>query len=110
MAKELRPFYNVYPGKHLEKYMKALKWNKKELASRSNIPVRTISEILKARQPVTEEIASSFAQVFDTSKELWLNMEESYQHRKLEEERAKEEKRLSKFSFKNYSGSALSPV
>lgn len=34
-------------------------------------------------------IASSFAQVLDTSKELWLNMEESYQHKKLEAERAK---------------------
>ncbi len=110
MAKELRPFYNVYPGKHLEKYMKALKWDKRELAARANLPVRTVSEILKARQPVTDEIASSFAQVFDTSKELWLNMEESYQHRKIEEERAKEEKRIFRFSFKTFSGSALSPV
>lgn len=36
-------------------------------------------------------IASSFAQILDTSKELWLNMEESYQHRKLEAEHAKKD-------------------
>ncbi|MGB9180018.1 MAG: HigA family addiction module antitoxin [Pyrinomonadaceae bacterium] len=48
-----------------------------ELARRLNISRRALGEIVNERRAVTPDVAHRLARVFNTSPELWLNMQQA---------------------------------
>ncbi|HMF55038.1 MAG TPA: HigA family addiction module antitoxin [Pyrinomonadaceae bacterium] len=48
-----------------------------ELARRLNISRRTLNEIINERRAVTPDVALRLARAFDTTPELWLNLQQA---------------------------------
>jgi addiction module HigA family antidote len=76
MAKKRKP---THPGEILEEdYIKPLKLNLDKLAERLNISRNTLFKIRTCKAKVTPSIALVLAQAFDTTPQLWLNLQANY--------------------------------
>ena len=76
MKKRRKP---TLPGKVLEKdYIKPLKLNLQKLADRLGIARNTLFKIRAGEASVTPSIALSLAEAFDTTPQLWLNLQMHY--------------------------------
>jgi addiction module HigA family antidote len=89
MVKRRKP---THPGIILdEDYIKPLNLNLQKLAERLGITRNTLYEIRKGESRVTPAIALSLAAAFDTTPQLWLNLQlnydlwiEEYEHKHIE--------------------------
>ena len=79
----------TYPGEVLSaEILPATGLTQTELAQRLGIAPRVVSELLRERRAVTPDLARRLARVFQTTPELWLNLQqavdvwESYQARR----------------------------
>ena len=73
MVKKRRP---IHPGVILdEDYVKPLKLNLQKLANRLGISRNTLFKIRAGEASVTPAIAISLAEAFDTTPQLWLNLQ-----------------------------------
>jgi addiction module HigA family antidote len=76
MVKKRRP---THPGEILdEDYIKPLKLNLQKLADRLGIARNTLFKIRTAKASVTPSIALALAEAFDTTPQLWLNLQTNY--------------------------------
>src|SRR5260221_14407095 len=76
MAKERNP---THPGEILEElYIKPLNLNLQKLADRLAIARNTLFKIRTGKASVTPAIALSLAEAFDTTPQLWLNLQQNY--------------------------------
>ncbi len=76
MAKKRRP---NHPGKILDElYIKPLDLNLQKLADRLYIARNTLFKIRSGRASITPTIAISLAEAFDTTPQLWLNLQQTY--------------------------------
>ena len=76
MAKKRKP---THPGEILdEDYIKPLKLNLQKLADRLGIARNTLFIIRTAKASVTPAIALALAEAFDTTPQLWLNLQTNY--------------------------------
>lgn len=76
MKKRRKP---THPGKILEEdYIKPLKLNLQKLADRLGIARNTLFKIRAGEASVTPSIALSLAEAFDTTPQLWLNLQMHY--------------------------------
>jgi addiction module HigA family antidote len=76
MAKRRKP---THPGIILdEDYIKPLKLNLQKLADRLGIARNTLFKIRSGAASVTPAIALSLAEAFDTTPQLWLNLQANY--------------------------------
>jgi addiction module HigA family antidote len=76
MAKRRKP---THPGIILdEDYIKPLNLNLQKLADRLGIARNTLFKIRIAEASVTPAIALSLAEAFDTTPQLWLNLQANY--------------------------------
>ena len=67
------------PGKILDElYIKPLDLNLQKLADRLNIARNTLFKIRSGRASITPNIAISLAKAFDTTPQLWLNLQQTY--------------------------------
>jgi len=82
MANELRPFYNVGPGEIIQDSLDALGWQQDDLADLTGLTPQTINKLIKNKQSITVDTANLLAKVFNTSAELWLNLDTAHQLRK----------------------------
>lgn len=82
MAMELRPFYNVGPGDLIQDSLDALGWQQEDLADVTGLTLQTINKLVKNRQSITVETANLLGKAFNTSAELWLNLDAAHQLRK----------------------------
>jgi len=82
MNKDIRPFYNVGPGDIIQDTLDALGWQQDDLAELTGLAPQTVNKIIKNRQSITVETASLLGKVFNTSPELWLNLDTAHQLRK----------------------------
>ncbi len=82
MANELRPFYNVGPGDVIQDSLDALGWQQEDLADLTALAPQTINKLIKNKQSITVDTANLLAKVFNTSAELWLNLDTAHQLRK----------------------------
>ena len=68
-----------HPGEILdEHYIKPLQLNLRELADKLKISRNTLYEIRMGKASITAPLALRLGQVFDTSPELWLNLQQKY--------------------------------
>lgn len=76
MAKKRKP---THPGIILEEdYIKPLNLNLEKLADRLGIARNTLFKIRAGKARVTPPIAISLAEAFDTTPQLWLNLQLTY--------------------------------
>ncbi len=69
----------THPGIILdEHYIKPLNLNLQKLADRLGIARNTLFKIRAGKAGITPAIALSLAQAFDTTPELWLNLQQKY--------------------------------
>jgi addiction module HigA family antidote len=68
----------THPGELLRaEILPATGLTQSELARRLNISRRVLSEVINERRAVTPDIAHRLARVFNTSPEVWLNMQQA---------------------------------
>jgi len=76
MVKKRKP---THPGKILDElYIKPLKLNLQKLAQRLGIARNTLFKIRAGKANITPSIALSLAEAFDTTPQLWLNLQLTY--------------------------------
>ncbi len=76
MAKKRKP---THPGFILdEDYIKPLNLNLQKLADRLGIARNTLFKIRAGKARVTPAVAIALAEAFDTTPELWLNLQQNY--------------------------------
>jgi addiction module HigA family antidote len=76
MVKRRKP---THPGEILDElYIKPLKLNLQKLADRLGIARNTLFKIRTGEASVTPSIALSLAEAFDTTPQLWLNLQINY--------------------------------
>ena len=78
MDQDLTPARVTPPGRILERELEARGWSQKDLAVIMSRPPQAINEIIKGTKQIMPETALELAQAFDTSPELWLNLEANY--------------------------------
>lgn len=76
MVKRKKP---THPGEILDElYIKPLQLNLQKLANRLGIARNTLFKIRAGQASVTPSIALSLAEAFDTTPQLWLNLQINY--------------------------------
>ncbi|CAN5368364.1 N/A [soil metagenome] len=81
MARKLEP---IPPGEILlEEFLSPLGISQNQLARDVDIPVSRIAEIVKGRRSITADTALRLGAYFKTSAEFWLNLQTSYDLRRL---------------------------
>jgi HTH-type transcriptional regulator / antitoxin HigA len=87
---ERHPAEIFSPGEILLDELNARGWNQTEFAEMVGLHPILVKEIITGEQPFTNEIAKKIAVTLETSPELWMNLESSYQlffnHKKKEGE------------------------
>jgi len=79
MKNKYYPNYLVSPGDILIEDLNYFNLLPIELSDRINIDVKIINGILKGEEPITREIAISFAKIFKRPSRFWMNLEKQYQ-------------------------------
>jgi len=67
------------PGEFLREELEAREWSQMDLAEILGVSHRLVNEIVVGKRAVTPETAMGLAAALDTSAQLWLNLEASYQ-------------------------------
>ena len=76
MPKKRKP---THPGEILDElYIKPLDLNLQKLADRLSISRNTLFKIRTGKLGITTAIAMSLAEAFDTTPQLWLNLQQTY--------------------------------
>jgi len=66
------------PGSLIARELEARGWSQKDLADIMGRPVQVINEILKGTKQITVSTAIELSEAFDTTPELWVNLETKY--------------------------------
>lgn len=73
MATEIFP-----PGDYIREELEARGWTQNDLAEILGRPVKLVNDIVNAKRGITRKTAEGLASAFETSPELWLNLESAY--------------------------------
>jgi addiction module HigA family antidote len=74
----------IHPGEVLrEEFLKPLKLTAYRLASDIDVPPSRISDIIRGKRPITADTALRLGLFFDTTPQLWLNLQTDYDIRKV---------------------------
>lgn len=69
----------IHPGQILkEMYLEPLDLNQTDAAANLGVARKTLSMLLNGRQGVSAEMALRLSKAFNTTPELWLNMQRNY--------------------------------
>lgn len=88
------PNYLVTPGEVLQEYLDDVPMTQAELADRTGLSKKTISEIIKAKSPITPETALKLERVLSRPAHFWSNLERQYQD---DQTRLAEQSRMSSY-------------
>jgi HTH-type transcriptional regulator / antitoxin HigA len=75
---KLSPAEAFPPGEYLREELDERGWTATEFAEIIGRPVQMVSEIINGKKEITTETAVAFAAAFDTSPEVWLNLQTGY--------------------------------
>lgn len=87
---EFNPDYAVHPGEILQETLQARGINNSELAARSGLSLKHISQIIHGKAPVTPETAIMLERILDVKASIWLKIDSDYRlfRQKIEEQNA----------------------
>jgi len=66
------------PGDYIREALEARGWTQADLGMIMNRPIQVVNQIINAKKAITPETAKELAEAFDTSPELWLNLETAF--------------------------------
>ena len=69
----------IHPGEILGQELDALELRATELATRLDVPVERVSDLVEARADLSAEMALRLARYLGTSPEFWLNLQKAYE-------------------------------
>lgn len=75
---KLKPAKKFGPGYFIREQMDLRQWNQEELAEITGFSQKHLSALLNDKSPVSLEMAKVLAEVFDTSPQYWLNLDNAY--------------------------------
>jgi len=82
MAEEMRIAYEpvsvAHPGDTVIEYLEFNEWSQRDLARRTGITPKTISEICNRKAPITPQTALALEKVFQRPAHFWLNLQRRY--------------------------------
>ena len=79
----------VHPGEILREELEKLSLSAKAIARELGVPQNRISDILRGRRGITADTALRLARYFDTTPQLWLNLQKAFELRVAELEAGK---------------------
>jgi antitoxin HigA-1 len=69
----------THPGKIIKKdYLEPLSITIKDMAAILNVSRKTLSKIVNERGSITPDMALRLSRAFDTSADLWMNLQKNY--------------------------------
>src|SRR5436305_1877065 len=68
----------AHPGETVVDYLEFNGWSQRDLARRTGLTPKTISEICNGKSPVTPPTALAFERVFQRPAHFWLNLQRNY--------------------------------
>ena len=71
----LKPDAVPHPGETVVEYLDFYGWSQRDLARRTGLTPKTISEICNGKAPITPPTALTFEKVFQRPAHLWLNLQ-----------------------------------
>src|SRR5580704_18683251 len=74
----LQPGAVPHPGEMVEEYLKLNGWSQRDLARRTDLTPKTISEICNGKAPITPPTALAFEKVFRRPAHFWLNLQRQF--------------------------------
>lgn len=76
--------WNIHPGEILlEEFMKPLNLNANQLAHLLDIPPPRINDIVLEKRGISADTALRLAHYFGTTTKFWMNLQDSYEIRKI---------------------------
>src|SRR5438132_13704320 len=72
------PMVILHPGEFLVEYIDANGWSQRDLARRSGLTPKTISEICNGKAPITPPTALAFERVLQRPAHFWLNLQRQF--------------------------------
>jgi antitoxin HigA-1 len=88
----------IHPGEHLADELQELGMSAAELARQLAVPVNRITQIITGQRAITANTTLRLGHWFNTSPEVWLNLQQLYELRRAREEIGAEIERLPKRS------------
>lgn len=93
--KQLKPDYSVHPGNYLREVLAARNISQADLARRSGLSEKAVSQMVNQKAPVTEQTAILLERILGISAEIWTGLNSSYE---LDQRRKKERESLAQES------------
>src|SRR5471030_870533 len=76
--------WNIHPGEILsEEFMKPLNLNANQLARLLDVPTPRINDIVLEKRGISADTALRLAHYFGTTTKFWMNLQDSYEIRKI---------------------------
>src|SRR5438270_10214649 len=67
-----------HPGEAVNEYLEFNGWSQRDLARRTGLAPKTISEICNGKSPITPPTALAFEKAFQRPAHLWLNLQRHF--------------------------------
>jgi HTH-type transcriptional regulator / antitoxin HigA len=78
MAYPYEPREPIHPGESVLEHLEAQNWSQNELARRTGLTPKTISEICNGKTPISTATALAFEKVLQRPAHFWLNLQRQY--------------------------------
>jgi antitoxin HigA-1 len=91
-----KAIWNIHPGEILrEEFLKPLGLSVYRLAKELHVPAPRISDVVLEKRGISPDTAVRLARYFGTSEQFWMNLQASYDLRKVKAELGKELEKVS---------------
>lgn len=77
-SRDIKPFINSGPGQYIKDFLEDRDWSQEELAELIDLSPKQLSQIINDKVRITIETARLLAKAFETSAELWINLDTQY--------------------------------
>ncbi len=67
------------PGEYIKEFLEGRGWTQSDLAEILGRPLQLVSDVILDKRRITPETAKGLAEAFDTSAQLWLNLDSAWQ-------------------------------
>src|SRR2546427_13022125 len=68
----------AHPGEMVSEYLEFNEWSQRDLARRTGLTPKTISEICNGKAPITPATSLALEKVFQRPAHLWLNLQRQF--------------------------------
>lgn len=73
-----KPHTTIHPGELLVEYLETYKWSQRELARRTGVSSKTVSEICNCQAPISISTALALEPLFDRPAHFWSNLQRNH--------------------------------